>query len=94
MADLKTIQQFFKKNLGNLPRQHMISNQRIRIKGDKANVRSLCHNPLELPPQNGKPLEIMLWGLWYEDKFVRTSEGWKIQERVTKPCYHWKIQRE
>jgi hypothetical protein len=92
-ADLKTIKKFLEENLGDLPRQHMISNHRIRIQGDRADVRCLCHNPLELPLQQGALLEIMLWGLWYDDKFVRTSAGWRIEERVTQPCYSWKIQR-
>jgi hypothetical protein len=91
-ADLKTVKKFLKENLGDLPYQHIVSNYRIRIRGDCADVRCLCHNPLELP-QQGTVLEVMLWGLWYDDKFVRTSEGWRIRERITKPCYNWKIQR-
>ena len=91
-ADLKTIKKFLKENLGDLPRQHMISNHRIRIQGDRADVRCLCHNPLELPKQGGY-FEVMLWGLWYNDKFIRTTSGWRIQKRITEPCYNWKIQR-
>jgi len=87
-ADLKNIQKFLNENLGDLPRQHMISNHRIRFRGDQADVRCLCHNPLELPECG----EVMFWGLWYNDKFVRTPQGWRIQERVTEPCYHWKLQ--
>jgi hypothetical protein len=88
-ADLQTIKKFLRENLGDLPRQHLISNFQIEIHGDHAKVRSLCHNPLELPP-DGK--EIMLWGFWYNDKCIRTSKGWRIQEKVTEPCYHWKLQ--
>lgn len=91
-TDLKTIKKFLKENLGDLPRQHMISNHKIRIHGDSADVRCLCHNPLELPPQ-GDVLEVAFWGLWYDDKFVRTPNGWRIKEKVTQPCYSWKIQR-
>jgi hypothetical protein len=88
-ADLRTIKRFLQENLGNLPRQHLISNFHIKIYGDHAEIRCLCHNPLELPP-DGK--EIMLWGLWYNDKCIRTSHGWRIKEKVTQPCYHWKLQ--
>jgi SnoaL-like domain len=88
-ADLKTIKRFLQENLGNLPRQHLISNFQTKIHGDHAEVRCLCHNPLELPP-DGK--EIMLWGLWYNDKCIRTNNGWRIKEKVTEPCYHWKLQ--
>lgn len=91
-ADLKTIKKFLKENLGDLPHQHMISNFKIRIHGDSADARCLCHNPLELP-RNGDVLEVMFWGLWYNDKLVRTSKGWRIKEKITQPCYSWKIER-
>ena len=91
-ADLKTIKKYLNEYLDDLPRQHMISNFKIRINGDSADVRCLCHNPLELPRQ-GDMLEVAFWGLWYDDKLIRTSSGWRIKERVTQPCYNWKIQR-
>ncbi len=91
-ANLQTIKKFLKENLGKLPRQHMMSNYKITIKKDLAEARSLCHNPLELPNQE-KLHEVMFWGIWYNDKFVRTSSGWRIKERVTEPSYNWKIQR-
>jgi SnoaL-like domain len=89
-ADLKTIKQFLKENLGDLPRQHLISNFQIKIRGDHAEVRCLCHNPLELPPHGE---EVMLWGLWYNDTCIRTKEGWRIKEKVTEPSYHWKLKK-
>jgi hypothetical protein len=85
-ADLKTVQKFLAENLGDLPRQHLITNHQIRIQGDHAQVRCLCLNPLALSHQ-----EAMLWGLWYNDKMVRTSSGWRIKEKVTEPCFHWKL---
>lgn len=88
-GDLKTIKKFLSENLGDLPRQHILANFQIKIHGDHANVRSLCHNPLELPPHGE---EVMFWGIWYNDKCTRTDNGWKIQEKVTEPCYHWKLQ--
>lgn len=91
-TDLKTIKKFLRENLGDLPRQHIISNYQIKINGDLADVRSLCINPLELPSQ-GNVLEVVVWGIWYDDKCIRTSHGWRIQEKVTQPCYNWKFQR-
>ncbi len=91
-TDLKTIKKFLKENLGDLPRQHIISNIKVHINGDIADVRSLCYNPLELPSENGN-LEIAIWGLWYNDELIRTSNGWRIKEKVTEPCYNWKLQR-
>ena len=89
-GDLKTIKKFLTENLGNLPRQHLISNHRIRIEGDTAHVRCMCYNPLELP-STGTTLEVAIWGFWYQDKGVRTSDGWRIQERTTLPCFNWKL---
>lgn len=91
-TDLKTIKKFLQDNLGDLPRQHSISNIKIKINGDSAHVRCLCFNPLELPSQ-GDTLEVSLWGIWYDDKFIRTPDGWRIQERITQPCYNWKLER-
>jgi SnoaL-like domain len=48
-GNLILIKKFLLDNLGDLPRQHMISNFRMRIHGDVADVRSMCHNPFELP---------------------------------------------
>ena len=87
-SNLISIRRFLEENLGDLPRQHLISNYQIKIQGDYAEVRCLCYNPLELPP-NGD--EVMLWGLWYNDKCIRTREGWRIKEKVTEPCFHWKL---
>jgi hypothetical protein len=89
-ADLGTIKRFLKENLGDLPRQHLIANHQITLQGDSAKVRCLCHNPLELPPHGE---EVMLWGLWYNDQCSRTKDGWRIQVRVTEPCYHWKLKK-
>lgn len=89
-ADLKTIKKFLKENLGDLPRQHMISNFKIKIHNDQADVRCLCFNPLELPKQENVS-QVMLWGLWYHDVCIRTPSGWRIQQKVTEPCYHWKM---
>lgn len=86
-SDLSTIKKFLKENLGHLPRQHLISNFQIKIHGDHADVRCLCYNPLEM---GGK--EIMLWGLWYNDTCIRTKEGWRIVEKITEPCFHWRLQ--
>src|ERR1700722_12280921 len=79
-TDLKTIKKFLKENLGDLPRQHIISNIKVQLNGDLADVRSLCYNPLELPSENGN-FQIAIWGLWYNDKLIRTPNGWRIQQK-------------
>ncbi len=90
-ADLKTIKQFLLDHLGDLPKQHMISNFQIKLHGDSADVRCLCHNPLERVNQENVR-EGAFWGLWYNDKLIRTANGWRIKEKVTQPCFNWRIQ--
>lgn len=89
-SDLKTVKEFLKRNLGSLPKQHIITNYKIHIDGDKAHVRSLCYNPLEIS-RGPEKTKVAIWGLWYEDEFVRTPQGWRIVEKVTKPCFSWKF---
>ena len=31
--------------------------------------------------------QILFCGLWYDDEFVRTSEGWRIAARKQERCY-------
>ncbi|MBX7066435.1 MAG: nuclear transport factor 2 family protein [Parachlamydiales bacterium] len=83
----KLIKKFLKENLGNLPRQHILANFEIHLKGDHAKVRSLCHNPLEIPSG-----EVLFYGLWYHDRVVRIDGKWLFQEKVTEICYSWKLQ--
>lgn len=90
-GQLAEIKSFLKKNLGALPRQHLLTNTRIHLKGDEANVRSLCLNPLELVKE-GDRSRVALWGIWYNDQFSRTSKGWRMSERITEPCYSWTFQ--
>lgn len=68
--------------------QHMISTSKITIDGDTAEGRTMCHNPMVLPPQaaGGKP-HTFFCGLWYRDTFVRTAQGWRISSRHEEKSY-------
>ena len=66
--------------------QHLISNVIMDIDGDTASVRSICHNPMLLSPQAGKS-SVMVCGLWYRDRLVRSHNGWLILERYEEKCY-------
>lgn len=60
--------------------QHLLTNRRIRVEGDTATVRSELLNPLLFAGDNGT--ELMLLGGRYDDRLVRTADGWRIAERV------------
>jgi hypothetical protein len=65
--------------------QHMVSGTTMAIDGDAATTKTQCHNPMTMgDPENP---DLMLCGLWYVDKLVRTADGWRIKERVEEKVY-------
>ena len=58
---------------------HMLGNFDVRIDGDAASSRTICFNPMVL---GGDRNQILFCGLWYDDEFVRTPEGWRMSRRV------------
>jgi hypothetical protein len=65
--------------------QHMVSGTTVAIDGDTAEAKTQCHNPMTIG--EGDDPDLMLCGLWYVDKLVRTSAGWRIKERVEEKVY-------
>ncbi len=63
---------------------HMLGLPSIRIDGDTATARTFCFNPMVF---GGEKPTTMLLGLWYEDEFVRTAEGWRMSRRVEAKCF-------
>jgi hypothetical protein len=58
---------------------HMLGNFDIRIDGDAASSRTILFNPMKLSDDSD---QVMFCGLWYDDKFIRTAEGWRMTRRV------------
>jgi hypothetical protein len=58
---------------------HMLGNFDVRIDGDTASSRTICFNPMVL---GGDRNQILFCGLWYDDEFIRTPEGWRMSRRV------------
>jgi len=69
---------------------HMISNIEVTLSGDTARARTLCINPMDTPLPTGGT-QVMLLGLWYKDKFVRTPHGWRMNERVEEACFQHNV---
>ena len=61
--------------------QHLMSNIDITLDGDTARVRTMVTNPQGAATREG-PLRFFYVGGRYDDHFVRTSDGWKIAQRV------------
>ncbi|MFN8032123.1 MAG: nuclear transport factor 2 family protein [Mycobacterium sp.] len=61
---------------------HMLGNVDIRLHGDTASSRTILFNPMKLNDDG----QIMFCGLWYDDEFVRTPEGWRMTRRSETKC--------
>ena len=61
---------------------HLIGNFDIRLSGDTAAARTMCFNPMKLNDDG----QILFCALWYDDEFIRTSEGWRMTRRVEVKC--------
>jgi hypothetical protein len=62
---------------------HMLGNFSVRVDGDTASSRVICFNPMVLPSDpSEKQDQVLFCGLWYDDEFARTPEGWRMTRRV------------
>ena len=68
------------ENMG--PTYHRMSNFVIAVDGDRATVRSYVHAVLMLQPDDSANWVDALGH--YDDVFVRTPDGWRISERVSR----------
>lgn len=63
--------------------QHMSTNYQIVVDGDRATCKQMQLIPISVPNVQGGR-QIGFSGIWFEDKLVRTAEGWKIYDRREK----------
>jgi hypothetical protein len=61
--------------------QHSNANIQIKLDGDAATGRVMCFNPMEMALPDGTSRTWFL-GLWYNDEYRRTNNGWRICRRV------------
>jgi 3-phenylpropionate/cinnamic acid dioxygenase small subunit len=88
-GNLAEIKDFLAKAMPMFPQtQHLVANMQIRVHGDEATGRIMCHNPQVMELEGKK--QIFFLGLWYLDKYVRTPKGWRICERIEQKgwAYH------
>jgi uncharacterized protein (TIGR02246 family) len=58
--------------------QHFITNIEIDLDGDRAKVRAMFYNPMQLPGKD----EQSACGGTYDHDMVRTADGWKSEKVV------------
>jgi hypothetical protein len=66
---------------------HMLGNFSVRIDGDTASSRTICFNPMVLGDVEDTKAQVMFCGLWYDDEFSRTADGWRMSRRVETKCF-------
>lgn len=60
--------------------QHMVATTKLDIAGDEARSRTILFNPMTHRAEDGTE-QVFFIGLWYRDRLVRTTEGWRIADR-------------
>lgn len=66
--------------------QHHVTNKQITIDGDKATSRAEFYNPMIMAKPDGTT-SIFFVGGEYHDELVRTSQGWRISDRLEKSIW-------
>jgi hypothetical protein len=69
---------------------HMLGNLSIVFDPDgrTATSRVICFNPMVLGgAADGAQPQVLFCGLWYDDAFVRTEDGWRMTRRVETKCF-------
>ncbi len=85
-GDLPSTIEFLRSAMPMFPSyQHMVATSQITVDGDTAEAKTICHNPMTMG--EGDDADLMVCGLWYLDKLVRTADGWRIKERVEEKSY-------
>jgi len=81
---LPEVKAWLEKALRQFPMvQHYVTNFSITVDGDNARSRCMFYNPMRLPDSEGKEgRDLVFFGGYYNDRLIRTPDGWKITERL------------
>ena len=86
-GDLASTKAFLRDALGGFKRtQHMMGLPAITLSGDSATARTSCNNPMVMDGADGETA-VWLIGLWYDDEFTRTPDGWRFTARKQERSY-------
>jgi hypothetical protein len=85
-GDLATMKSWLAKTLAMFAgHQHLVATSKIDLDGDRAQAKTICHNPMYLDRDGTQ--HVLFVGLWYVDELVRTSDGWRIAARRQEKAY-------
>lgn len=60
--------------------QHLAATTKLLLAGDSATSRTILFNPMVYPGPDNTPHTFFI-GLWYRDRLIRTTDGWRIALR-------------
>ena len=60
--------------------QHLMGNHMIAVDGETATAKSAVRAMHRKKPEHGGDTYNMIG--WYDDKLVKTADGWRIKERI------------
>jgi hypothetical protein len=69
--------------------QHLVGTTRLTLLGDEAEGRSVCFNPMVIDGGEDRPPRVFFCGLWYRDRFIRQSDGWRFARRAQELSYFY-----
>ncbi len=85
---LAQTKEFLRASLGPIAMaQHAVLTTQYTFDGDRAETRTVCHNPMVVPGDDGQP-QTIFFGLWYLHSFRRTPDGWRIATLYERKCYN------
>jgi 3-phenylpropionate/cinnamic acid dioxygenase small subunit len=86
-GELAEVRAWLEKTMAMFPMsQHVVCNRDISIDGDTATCRSVFYNPMALPDEPDSQ-KLFIEGGYYNDRLVRTADGWRIRERIEDSSY-------
>lgn len=86
-GDYPKVREWLEKALAPFPMTvHYLSNSVVELDGDSATARTAVQNPMGSANEDGS-LHIFTVGAYYNDKLVRTDDGWRITERVEETAF-------
>ena len=69
--------------------QHLVGTSLLTVSGNEATGSSICFNPMVIDGGQDAPPRVFFCGLWYHDRFVRTTAGWRMAERLQELSYFY-----
>jgi hypothetical protein len=86
-GDYPKVRAWLEKALAPFPMTvHYVTNSVVDLDGDEATARTAVLNPMGFQDADGA-MHTFTVGAYYNDRLVRTADGWRIRERVEESAY-------